>query len=69
MMVGYVKTVLVLRWHFLPNNLTSAGKLCKLVPLSTILCTPINFQFVLLAVSQLPLGDIGCQFQSNFWAL
>jgi hypothetical protein len=39
MMVRWVKNVLVLRRHFAPNDLTSAGKFCKLVPLETILCT------------------------------
>ena len=69
MMVDLVKTVLLLGRHFSPNNLTTSGKICKLVPLLTILCTLINFQFILLAVSWLHLGDIGCHFQSTCWAL
>ena len=47
MMVGWVKTVLVMGWHFWPNNLTTAGKLCKLVPPSPIECILINIQFAL----------------------
>jgi len=69
MMVRWDKTVLVLGWHFCPNYLSPAGKLYKLSPLSPILCTVINIQFVLLAVSQLHLGDTGCHFQSTCWAL
>jgi hypothetical protein len=69
MMVSWDKTVLVLGWHFWPINLTPAGKLYKLVPLPPILCTVINFQFVLLAVSQIHLGDTGFHFQSTCWAL
>ena len=69
MMVSWDKTVLELGWNILPINLTPAGKLCKFVPLSPILCTVINIQFELLAVSQLHLGDTGCHFQYTCWAL
>jgi len=68
-MVGWDKNVLVIRRHFWSTNLTTAGKLYKLVPLSPILCTLINIQFVFLAVSRLHLGDTGCHFQSTCWAL
>jgi len=53
----------------LSKNLTTAGKICKLVPLSPVLCKLINIQFVLLAVSRLYWGDIGCHLQSACWAL
>jgi len=69
MMVSWDKNVLALGWHFWPNNLNTADKLCKLVPLLPILCTVINIQFILLAVSQLHLGDIGCHFQSTCQAM
>ena len=69
MMVSWDKTVLVLGWHFWPINLTPAGKLLKLAPLSPILCTVINFQFVLLAMSRLHLGDTGCHSQSTCFDL
>ena len=69
MMVGLIKTVLVLGRYFWSNILNTAGKICKLVPLSRILSTLINFQFVLLAVSRLHLGDTACHFYSTCWAL
>ena len=69
MMVSWDKNVLVLGLNFLPINLNSADKVYKFVPLSPILCTVINIQFELLAVSQLHLGDTGCHFQSACWAL
>jgi len=53
----------------LTNNLTTTGTIYELVPLLPILCTVINIQFELLAVSQLHLGDIGCHFQSTCWTM